>query len=62
MTKQTGIIFLSILATVAFGAACASQTLPRDSAGHFICWMAVFIAGGEIAYLLYKLFPDKPTE
>jgi hypothetical protein len=59
MTKDLKIVILFVLAIVAFAAMCMSQTFPRDSLSHYLCWIATFISGGYGVIFLFRHFNAK---
>ena len=59
MTKNTKIVIFFTLAIVAFAAMCASQSFPRDSLSHYLCWIATFISGGYAVLFLFQHFDSK---
>ena len=56
MNKNTKVAILSILVLVAFTAMCLSQTFPRDSLSHYMCWIATFLSGGYAWFFLFRHF------
>jgi hypothetical protein len=56
MNKNTKLAILSILVLVAFIAMCVSQTFPRDSLSHYLCWIAAFLSGGYAVRFLFVNF------
>ena len=60
MSKKLSIIFICIIGTIAFAAVCISQTFPRDSTGHYLCWLSAII--GIIWIILQVNKMDHPAE
>jgi uncharacterized membrane protein YGL010W len=58
MTKDIKIIILFVLWIVAIAAMCVSQTFPRDSLSHYLCWIATFIGAGYAVFFFFSHFPD----
>lgn len=58
MTKDIKIVILVVLTIVAFAAMCLSQTFPRDSLSHMLCWVATFISGGYAVFFIFRHFPN----